>query len=126
MAITRRNHRGFHRSLYAGVLQPVTLLKRDDNQAQGTVRAVRLFEARRRQISKTGQTIGADFNSDQRTTWVFALSELLRNGVEYITQLDRIVDGIEGGTWMPESRTNIQVKLQGLIISVECLRTDDA
>lgn len=126
MAINKQNHRYFHRTLYAGTgLQTITLLKRGDNQSQGTVRAVKLFNCRRRQIFKQGQTIARDFTSNQTTTWVIPREQLDANGIADISALDRIVDPIDGGTWQPESGTSIQVKLQGLIVNVSCLRTDD-
>lgn len=44
MPLRKNNTRTFHRTLYAGELQTITLLKRGDDQQEGTVRKVILFD----------------------------------------------------------------------------------
>ncbi len=124
MPLSRRNQRTFHRTLYAGWDQKLTLLKRGDDQDQGEVVAHTLFHCRRKQITKTGQTIQGEESSDHFTTWVVPRIELDRVGVAYLNNLDRFVDPIEGGTWQPESTTSILIKLGGNYINVDCQRVD--
>lgn len=126
MPLNKKNQRGFHRTLYAGQLQKITLLKRGDDLQQGTVTAHVLFNCRRRMISKTGQTIAGDISSAHSVTWVIPRQELDRVGVNYLNATDRIVDPVEGGTWQPESTTGLLIKLFGNIVNVDCLRTDAA
>ena len=123
MPLNPRNTRTFHRCLYAGILETVTLLKRGDDQKQGTVRAVKLFQCRRRQIQKTGQTIQGDMVSDHTTEWMIPKIELDRVGVAYLNNLDRIVDK-KNRHWQPESPTTITVRLFENYVSVACLRVD--
>jgi hypothetical protein len=124
MPMRKSNTRTFHRRLYGGQLQRLTLLKRDDDLRQGTVRALQLFQTRRGAITKTGQTLQHDMVTNQRCTWQLPRTELDRVGVAYINPLDRFVDPVEGGTWQPESTTSISVKLFGNWVSVDCLRID--
>lgn len=124
--ITKDTSRAFHRRLFAPMIAatgPVTLLKRDDNQRQGTVRSVVLYEAWRGSISKDGQTIQGDMSSNHRTTWHLAVIELERVGVAHLNPLDRLVDK-EGRSWQPESTTEIRNKLFETHIDVDCLRVD--
>lgn len=124
MPMRKSNQRTFHRRLYAGQLQRLTLLKRDDDLRQGTVRSCSLFQCRRSEITKTGQTIQHDMTSNNRCTWQIPRTELDRVGVNYLNPLDRFYDPVDGGTWEPESTTLITVRLFGNWISVDCLRVD--
>lgn len=120
MPLRAENCRTFTRSLFAGMLETVTLLKRDNDQRQGTVRSITLFDCRRGKISKTGQTIEDNMSSDNRTVWHIPRRELDRVGVAYLNALDRIVDKY-GDYWQAESTTNIEVKLFKVEIDLECL-----
>jgi hypothetical protein len=131
MTLTRKTTRHFHKTLYAGMLQKIYLIKRDADQGQGTTRTLTLFQCRRSMAYVTGEPLRAGFTSNQRCTWHIPRVEMDRVGVDYISALDRIVDpedqvGEAGVTWMPESGTQIVVKLFGNHICVDCLRTDSA
>jgi hypothetical protein len=121
MPLNRKNTRHFHRVLFGGIGQRVTLLKRDDDLRQGVVRAILLFQVRRSQITKTGETILGGEAVDMRCTWHIPLCELDRVGVPYLNALDRIVDEVGGtGTWMPQSDTMITSKMFGNHVDLEC------
>lgn len=123
MPLNPKNTRTFTRRLYGTILERVELLKRDDNQRQGTVRSLILFSCRRGQITKTGETIQADMNANHSTTWHIPLRELNRVGVAYLNPLDRIIDK-NGFWWQPEGTTNITQKLMLNEVDVDCLRVD--
>lgn len=123
MPMRPENQQRFHRTLYAGWNQTVTLLKRGDDQQQGTVRKVILFNCRWGQISKTGEPIAGDESSNHRRTLHIPVVEMLRVGVSYINAADRFVDR-DGRYWQPESTTNIQTKLGEVHWCVDCLRVD--
>lgn len=127
MPLNRNNTRTFHRTLYAGQLEMIRLLKRNDNQKQGTVTPYILFDCRRSIILKTGETIQGDMNSNHACTWHIPIIELERVGVHYLNPLDRIVqlEGTETGwVWQPEATTLITTKLFGNHFCIDCLRTD--
>lgn len=115
-----RNQQSFHRRLFSGQNETVTILKRDDNQGQGTVRAVKVFQVRKSMLYKTGETIQGEENSNWRTTWHLPLVELKRAGIAYINPADRIVQK-DGNHWQPESTTMITTKLMRQHVDVECL-----
>lgn len=123
MPLNVRNTRTFHRCLYAGILESVTLLKRNDNQQQGTVTSYALFQCRRSMIFKMGETLQGDMNSDHRATWHVPRIELDRIGISYLNPLDRIVDN-KGRYWQPESNMLITIKLFENHVCVDCLRVD--
>jgi hypothetical protein len=109
--------------LYAGQTESVTLLKRNDDQQEGTVRAITLFDCRRSMITKTGQAINQDTTSEMRTIWHIPSLELERNGVNWINPLDQIRDN-QNRYWEPESTTEIIVRLFSTQVDVQCLRID--
>lgn len=121
MPLRKENTRTFHRTLYAGQLETVELLKRDNDQREGVVTSYLIFNARRGQMVKTGEPIQGDMSSNHSTTWHIPASELERVGVEYINAADRFVDK-DGWWWQPESTTSILVKLFTNWINVNCLR----
>jgi hypothetical protein len=117
--LNKWNQREFHRRLFSEQLRPITLLKRGDNQAQGTVRAIQMWECWRGKIEKTGETIQNDMSSGSKVTWHLPRIELDRVGVAYINPADQIVDEV-GRTWQPESDDRIDVKLFEVHVCVEC------
>ena len=121
--LTKNNCRTFHRKLYGGMgaLETVTLLKRGDNQQQGTVTQYTLHDIRHSPITKTGETITGDTVSDHHITWHIPRVELDRIGVYYLNPLDRIKDS-QGRYWQPESDTLITVKLMETHLCLECVR----
>ena len=127
MPLTRRNTRTFHRSLYAGELESIEILKRDDDQRQGTVRRVKLFQCRRSRIERSGQMVQSDNQFDHHTIWHIPRIELDRTGIDHLNPIDRIIqlEGREKGfTWQPEATTIIAEKLFGNMMALVCLRTD--
>ena len=123
MPMRPENQRTFTRTLYAGWLETVTLLKRGDDMEGSVVTTLLLFDVRPGQIWKTGEPIAGQMTSDHRRTWHIPRRELDRVGVNYINMLDRIVDK-EGRHWQPESTTRIGMKLGMVEIDVDCLMTD--
>ena len=124
MPIRRNNSLGFFKKLHGGQTWTVTLLKRGPDQLQGQVASHLLFNCLQNAISKQGQTLQGDMDSDQRTVWWIPRQELMRVGVLWISPLDRIVDtnSYVGGEryWQPESDTLINVMLFENIIQVAC------
>lgn len=111
MPLGRDNTKTFHRNLYgSGILETVTLLKRGDDQQQGTVTAYTLFDVRRAQEYKTKEPIEGSNTARDRMTWHIARIELTRNGIAYLNPGDRIVDK-NGDTWQGEADQTITVKL---------------
>lgn len=127
MPLRRNNTRVFHRTLFAGQLETVRLLKRNDNQGQGIVTAYLVHQCRRSLIMKTGETIQGDMNSSHSCVWHIPYVEMERLGIHYLNPLDRIVqlEGEEAGrVWHPEATTEITTKMFGNHIDVACLRVD--
>ena len=127
MVLKRSTTRTFHRRLYAGELEKITLLKRDPGQRSGVRRAITLFQCRRSRVSKSGQDLQGDMTSNHRTVWHIPRVELDRVGVAYLSNLDQIVQTIpqeRNWTWQPESDVPIDVKLFGNMVSVACKRCD--
>ena len=132
--ITHSMTRNVARTLFAGTgaLKSITLLKRNDDLQQGTVRAVKLFDCRKSFQTKTGQSIQGEMSSDHRCVWHIPRVQLDRAGVTYLNALDRIVEDKEDGgkklviprQWQPESTTPITIKLFENEIDLECLRVD--
>lgn len=125
MGLNRNNCKTFHRTLYSGMLESVTLLKRNDDQQQGTVKAIILYQCRRSKINKSGEPIAGDMSSDHRTVWHIPICEMERTGINHINAADRIVqrEGSEKGrTWQPEADTMIDVKLFGDHTCIACKR----
>lgn len=120
----------FHKTLYAGkgYLQKITLLKRGDDQQQGTVRAITLYQCRRKKIHKSGEPIDGDETSDLRTVWQIPRIQLQRVGVAYISAADRFIDYDSPQRtpryWQPESNTHITVQLFENMVNCECKSVD--
>lgn len=121
MPLNETNCRTFHRTLYGAILQTVTLLKRGDDQAEGTVTSFRLYEARHSKLHKTGQAIRGDMSSGDRVTWHLPFSELQKHGITHVNVLDRIVDR-KGRVWEPEASTEIRYQLMECHVCVNCKR----
>lgn len=129
MVIRRDNQGTFHRTLFAGITQTLTLLKRNDNFAAGTVTAYRLFDCWKGTIRKYGETIGGqgpdgDQSASHMVTWHIPTIELKRNDIEYLNNLDRIVEDSPKRYWQPEATNVIVYNLLENFFDVECLRID--
>ncbi len=94
-------------------METVTLLKRNDDQQEGTVTAYVLFNCRRSPIEKDKEPLLQDMNAGSRTVWHIPYVELSRVGVGYLNALDRIVDTASGSPryWMMEVGSEIRHKL---------------
>jgi hypothetical protein len=121
MTLNRDTVNDFHVMLYAGILETVTVLKRDDDQASGTVRSVELYEVRWSRIHKSGEPIAGSMSSNNRRTLHIPVVEMERAGIAYFNALDRFVDE-SGRTWQPESTTDITEKLFERHVCCSCLR----
>lgn len=124
MPLNKNNTTTFHRTLYAGMLQQITILKRGDDQRQGEVVKYVLFECRRSVISKTGEPIAGEMTSSHRVTWHIPTIELQRVGINYLNSADRIIDDEEGCTYQPESTTSILLKTFSNHQNIDCLRIE--
>ena len=128
MALNPQTTRDFIPRLYAGMLQTVILLKRDNDQRQGTVRAVTLVNCRQSMVFKHGEPIQADWSTQSRCVWHIPKVSMEMAGVAYINATDRIDNrnatfGVPG-IWQAEANTEIIVKLFGNVVNVHCLRID--
>lgn len=129
MVLRKATTRTFQRQLYSAELKTVTILKRDDDQREGVVRACKVFDCRRRQIHKTGEALQGDMSSSHRTEWCIPRIELDRVGIHYINSLDRIVESTDDGgmpinpprVWQPEASTMIDIKLFENQLKIACL-----
>jgi hypothetical protein len=134
MTLNRNNTRVFHRTLYAGLLKTITLIKRKDDQAEGTQTSYVVFQCRRSSISKTGEPIQGDMTVDHRTVWHIPRTEMIRIGVRYFSALDKIVEDHDDMNqplpqanwryWQPEATTVIDTKLFQNSILLYCVRRD--
>lgn len=127
MPIDIYNTKYFHRRLYngTGMLKTVTLLKRNDDQLEGTVTSYTLFEVRRGLIYKSDEPILHDMSASYRTTFHIPRISLNCAGVAYINALDRIVERSDPGSvdrvWIVESTTTLTGKLFENHLCVEVL-----
>lgn len=102
MPLKRRNQQVFHRKLYCGQLERVILLKRGDDQQEGTVTAFTLYNCRRGNVTKSGEAINLDVPAFEYVQWLIPCTELRRVGVNYLNVLDRVIDQFNQW-WNPES-----------------------
>lgn len=127
MPLGENNLKTFHRLLYSGkgMLQRVTLLKRDFDQRMGTVTSFLLFGCRWSRMWKTGQPIQEDMLSDHTREIHIPVIELSRVGVNIknINPADRFIDR-EGRYWQPESPQTITLQLLQTHLCVACVRID--
>lgn len=127
MPIDIYNTKYFHRRLYngTGMLKTVTLLKRNDDQLEGTVTSYTLFEVRRGLIYKSDEPILHDMSASYRTTFHIPRISLNCAGVAYINALDRIVERSDPDSvdrvWIVESTTTLTGKLFENHLCVEVL-----
>lgn len=123
MVLNRRNSVSIVRHLYRGQTQTVILLKRGDDQKEGTVTALTLYGVRRGNISKTGEAISQDMSANVSCQWIIPASELRRVGVNYLNVIDRIVD-VFGMYWQPESGQSLTLSQFDSQYIIECIRVD--
>jgi len=123
MPLNPNNVRSFHRTLYSGILETVTLLQRDDGMNASQIRTVKLFNVRWSRARKRGQQLDGDVSSDHRRELHIPQSEMDRVGVKHINPLYRFIDK-DGRYWMPESDDTITQQLMMQHWCVPCQRTD--
>lgn len=123
MGLTKQNQRIFYKNLYRGWLESVTLLKRNNDQQQGTVTSYTLANVRPRRIYHTGEAIDGSMASADKRGFLIPDAELAAVGlsVRDINALDVIVDE-NGRHWQPEAPKSIEIKLGGNYVGVECVR----
>ncbi len=105
------------------VLQSVTLLKRGDDQAEGTVTAYTLHQCRPSKQYKDGQPIQGNWAVGSRVVWHIPVVELERHGINYLNVLDRIVDE-QNQYWQPESPQEIIYKLIRSHWCLDCIKVN--
>lgn len=125
MVINNINQRHVNRRMYTGTgaLVSVTLLKRGDDQRQGTVTSYTLHECRASAVHKSGNPIQGPMAAHSRVVWHIPMVELERVGVNYLNALDRIVDPT-GKYWQPEATNEITFKLILTHYCLECREVD--
>lgn len=125
MPLRPHHFRTFHRRLYGGQMQKLILYKRNDDQQEGVVRTLTLFNCRRSDIMREGEPLLHDMVANHRTTWQIPREELDRVGVNWISNDDRFFDKQYGtGTWQPEPGVQIDVKLYAFWVTVNCFRVN--
>lgn len=142
MPLRPENSRTFHRTLYAGWNETITLYKREDGTWQAILSGPQLLSGEKQYVNrrsivtpyvlydilpddihKTGEPLETQSTTSHRRTFQIPRIELERNGIWVINALDMINDK-EGRWWQPESTTNILNKLGQQYIDVDCLLTD--
>lgn len=123
MPLNRRNTQVYHRRLYAGQLETVTIYKRGDDLKEGTVTAYQIFQARRGNIHKGGQPIQGDLAVIHTVQWLLPCVELRRVGINYSNVIDRIVDKFNMW-WQPESPQDITLAIFDNYYIINCVRID--
>lgn len=123
MPLNKNNTKTFYKGLYAGILERVTLLKRDDDQREGVVTSYKLCNCRWSSIEKYGEPIEGDMASVHTRTLTIYRKSLDAIGVNHINVLDRFID-VEGRYWQPESDNHINIKLFQNVIVVNCVMVD--
>lgn len=122
MTILNDQHlRTFHRKLYGGFNETVTLYKRGDNQQAGTVTVRKLFECRWSRIFTSKEPLDDDVSASQSRTLHIPVSELEKAGFEYVEAGDKFRDK-EDRYWQVEATVTITTKLKQSHIDVPCLR----
>lgn len=122
--LRKKTMRNAHRYISSGRQERVEVLKRDDDQRQGTVTRYLLFQCRwAPRIDRTGEPIQSDMLVDHSRILHVPVVELKRVGINHINPADRFID-IEGRYWQPESSTDITEKLYSLHLDIYCLRVD--
>lgn len=120
MPLNRYNTRHFHKYLYGpGILETVVLLKREDGMNAANVTRVTIYNCRWSAVTKRGQQLDGDVQSDHRRNLHLATSDLNRAGVLHINPLYRFIDK-EGRYWQPESDDLIKVPLMLNHMCVPC------
>ena len=123
MPLRRNNTTTFHRKLYAGELETVILLKRENDQRQGIVKKHTLFDCRWGMIFRSGEPIQGDLDIGASRALHIPRIEMDRIGVWYFNALDRFIDA-ENRWWEPEARNRITHKLFQNHVCVDCVRID--
>lgn len=120
MPMSRSNQRTFHRHLYAGWDMTITLLKRGNDQAQGTVTSYTIGYCRRRpSMYHTGEPIQYHTASADYAEFMLPALELESVGLTAldINPGDRIKDA-DGYLWQIESTDTIRIRLANNYVSV--------
>lgn len=123
MPMNRSNSQVFHRFLYSGEMETVTILKRNDDQQEGTVTAFVIFECRRGNTSKTGEALQGEMATSHHCQWLIPCIQLRAVGINYLNVLDRIVDKYQQW-WQPESPQTTTLSQFDNYYIVECVRID--
>lgn len=124
MPLSKENTRTFHRRLFAGMLQTIEYNRRGDDQAQGTIRKVKLFECRISSIHKGGEPLIGDAAVGHQATWHIPRVEFDRVGIRYVNAGDFIheIDPRlgKGRTWVILATGQIDIKLFENHVDLHC------
>lgn len=125
MTILNKQHlRTFHRKLYAGFDESVTMHKRGDNQQAGTIVVKRLFNVRWSRIFTTKEPLDGTVSANQSRTLHIPISELEKAGLTYVEAGDKFQDR-EGRFWGAEATVTLTEKLREEHLDIPCLRLSD-
>lgn len=126
--LSKATTRLFYRKLYGGMLKTITILKRGDDQKQGSIVSYILYGCRRKKIYHEGEPIQRDMASADETVWQIPRAELDRVGILYLNAADTIVESVRNLTkpryWRPEANTMITDQLYENILNLDCVRCD--
>lgn len=123
MPLNKRTTRVFYKWLYRTEMITITLLKRNDDQQQGTVAAYKLFNCRFSDLHKKGQAILGEMSSVFYSRLYIPDRELARVNIQYLNVLDRIID-TKNRTWQPESGELIDDKTFENMWGIDVLMLD--
>jgi hypothetical protein len=128
MPLRANNTQNYHRCLYAGRMEPLKILKREDDLRESVITARIVYACWRSRYTRTKEPISHDVTAEHTTDWHIALSELQRVGINFLSSLDKLVQ-IEpqnlqelGWEWQPESDTNIDASVFGNTLKIRCKR----
>lgn len=131
MPLRYSNTTSFHRKLYCDRIEPLKILKRNDDLQEGTVQALIVYACWHSRYTRTKEPISHDLTAEHTTDWHIALSELQRVGINFLSSLDRLVQiqpqnlQEQGWIWQPESDTNIDASVFGNALKIHCKRIPD-
>jgi hypothetical protein len=124
MVIRRDNQQTFHRHMFAGISQPITVWKREDYPNRSVIHQLRIFDCWRSTIRRFGEQYSmGDQVSNHHVTWHIPVIELRKYNVTTFNMLDKIVED-DQTFWQPEAPKVIVYDLMSNYFDVECVRVE--
>ena len=121
MPLNKNTVRTFNRRLYAGILEKVTLYKRDPLLNSGTVTKYCLFDCRFSQSQKSGEQIEGSMGAKEFRVIHIPRIEMDRVGITFFNAGDTFED-VEGRQWRTLAPETITTKLFQQHVCVETER----